>query len=60
MTQTIKSVRAGPGHHPVSTQELCGDQNPGRALELAGFGQFDFDPQFDFGQDSVEPGVTRR
>src|SRR6202022_3584510 len=27
-------------------------------LELPGFGEFDFDPQFDLGQDRVEAGVA--
>ena len=26
--------------------------------ELPGFGQFDFDPQLDLGQDRVEPGIA--
>ena len=39
-----------------SEQEECSGDLP--ALELTGFGQLDFDPQFDLGQDRVEARVA--
>ena len=41
-----------------STRVKPGHDSEERRLELPGFGELDFDPQFDLGQDCVQAGIA--
>ena len=57
-TQYRPAEREG-GNFPFRTTKYAKDfQYWPALLELAGLGQFDLDPQLDFGKDLVEAGVA--
>src|SRR5581483_1208308 len=63
MTTTKTGTYEGFGQEPVRNPGRTG-RGPilpsGRALELAGLGELDLDPEFDLRKHRVQPGVARR